>query len=124
MGLAVTATVYVGALAAFPTRVIDTQKAPRTLIAAAGASRPGEEVRIATLAYFQPSLVYYCRREVSELASTEQAATFLRSPWPTYLFCPANLGEELAAASGGLLHIRGRHHDLLRGGEVVVVSNR
>jgi 4-amino-4-deoxy-L-arabinose transferase-like glycosyltransferase len=124
MGLAATAAAYVGALATFPTRVIDAQKAPRALVAAAGASQPGEEVRIATLAYFQPSLVYYCRREVSELANAEQAATFLRSPWPAYLFCPANLGEELAAASGGLLQIRSRHHDLLRGGDVVVVSNR
>jgi hypothetical protein len=123
-GLATAGVAFVGALAAFPGRTVDVQKAPWPLVAEAGACRTDEEVRIGCLAYFQPSLVFYCRREVSELATVEHAMTFLRSPWPVYVFCPADIGEALAAASAGSWHLRGRHRDLFRGGDVVVISNR
>ena len=110
--------------AALPVRAVDAHKGPRPLVAQAGACRTAEEVRVGCVGYFQPSLVFYCRREVCELATAEQTLEFLRGPLPAYLFCPAELGEALVSACPAEFHLRGRHRDLFYGRDVVVVSNR
>jgi hypothetical protein len=91
-------------------------------VATAGACRPADEIRVAFVAYFQPSLVFYCRREVSELYSPEQAIELLRGPLPAYIFCPAQIGDALVA--GGPFHVAGRQADIYRGIDVVVVTNQ
>src|SRR5205823_2072733 len=91
-GLVVTGA---AAAAAFPPRTADAHKAPRALVAAAGAHRPDADVRVAAFDYFQPSLVFYCGREVQQLFTDRQALDFLRTPLPTYLFCPAETWDRL-----------------------------
>jgi hypothetical protein len=122
--LATCAVAFVGALAALPARTVDEHKAPRELVAAAGARRPDAEVRIATFEYFQPSLVFYCEREVSQLFSEQQALDFLRGPLPAYLFCPASVWERLAPRAAAPVTAVARHYDFYRGYDIVVLTNR
>jgi 4-amino-4-deoxy-L-arabinose transferase-like glycosyltransferase len=120
--LTVTALVFLALSAALPFRAVEGRKACRALVAAAGAYRPDDEVRIACLQYFQPSLVFYCRREVADVFTPEQAIDLLRGPLPAFVFCPADLGERIAGQ--GPYHVSERRRDLYRGFDVVVVSNR
>jgi 4-amino-4-deoxy-L-arabinose transferase-like glycosyltransferase len=123
-GLAAGAVAFVGLMATLPVRAVDAYKAPRPLVATAGACQPGEEVRVGCYAYFQPSLVFYCRREVSELLTEQQALEFLRSPLPAYLVCPATVGEALAARAAGACRMADRRPDLFRGTDIVILTNR
>ena len=119
--MASAAVAFVG-LSALPLQAVEGNKACRALVADAGACRPADEVRLAGLGYFQPSLVFYCRREVGEVYTPDQAVDLLRGPLPAYVFCPAEVGEPLAAR--GPFHVTGRRRDLYRGIDVVVVSNQ
>jgi 4-amino-4-deoxy-L-arabinose transferase-like glycosyltransferase len=120
--LTATAVAFIGLMSDGPVRALEGRKACRPLVAAAGACRPTDEIRIAFLAYFQPSLVFYCRREVSELYTPEQALDLLRGPLPAYVFCPAEIGEALALR--GAYRVADRQPDLYRNIEVVVVTNQ
>lgn len=122
--LATSALVFVGVLAALPPRAVDEHKAPRALVASAGARRPDAEVRIASFEYFQPSLVFYCEREVLQIFSEQQALDFLRGPLPAYLFCPAAVWDRLAPRTAAPVTLVARHHDLYRGCDIVVLTNR
>lgn len=119
---AAAAVAFVGLSSVLPVRAVDAAKACRPLVAAAGADRPTDEIRIANLGYFQPSLVFYCRREVSEIFSPQEALNLLRGPLPAYVFCPAEIGEQLAKA--GTYRVTGRHRDFYRGIDVVAVTNQ
>ena len=120
--LTLTAVIFVGLAGALPLGAVDACKACRPLVAAAGAFRPKDEIRIACLSYFQPSLVFYCGREVSDVYSPDQAMDLLRGSLPAYVFCPADIGEALAGR--GHYRVTGRHSDLYRGIDVVVVTNQ
>ena len=120
--LAATALLFIGIGSALPIRAVETHKACRSLVAAAGACRPYDEVRIACLGYFQPSLVFYCRREVGELYTADQALDLLRGPLPAYVICPADVGERIAGS--GAYHVTSRHRDLYRTIDVVAVTNQ
>ncbi|HZT81424.1 MAG TPA: hypothetical protein VFA26_14435, partial [Gemmataceae bacterium] len=69
-------------------------------------------------------LVFYCRRRVDCLDREDDALKFLGGPLPAYLFVPAREWEALAAKAGGRCRLLGRHRDLYRNCDVVVVSNR
>jgi 4-amino-4-deoxy-L-arabinose transferase-like glycosyltransferase len=118
------ALVFVSLLAAWGSNAVDQHKAPRALVRAAGVCQTDHEVRVGCYGYFQPSLVFYCRREVQTLANDEQAIEFLRCPLPVYLFLPASLWEILENKVSGCHRLLARHYDLYRRCEVVVVGNR
>jgi 4-amino-4-deoxy-L-arabinose transferase-like glycosyltransferase len=120
--LAATAVIFLALASALPLRAIENRKACRALVAAAGARREKDEIRIACLQYFQPSLVFYCQREVADIFTPEQALDLLRGPLPAYVFCPAEVGERIAGR--GQYRVTDRRRDLYRGIDVVVVSNR
>jgi 4-amino-4-deoxy-L-arabinose transferase-like glycosyltransferase len=122
--LVASAVGFVGALAAWGAGAVDAHKAPRPLVQALHAE-PGErECRVACYAYYQPSLVFYCHRQVGRLTAEAEALEFLNYPLQVYLFLPAAAWEDLAGRVGGPHHILGRHRDLYRGCDVVVVTNR
>ena len=52
---------------------------------------------VAAFAYFQPSLIFYCQREVRRLDTEQQALDFLRGPLPSYLFLPVEQWRSLQA---------------------------
>jgi 4-amino-4-deoxy-L-arabinose transferase-like glycosyltransferase len=114
---------FTGLVAAWGGTAVERCKAPRALAAALPADQTRREARIASLAYFQPSLVFYCRREVRQLASAQDALAFLDGPLPSYLFVPAALWEQLPARSTRRYRLLGRGHDLYDNRDVVVVTN-
>jgi 4-amino-4-deoxy-L-arabinose transferase-like glycosyltransferase len=122
--LTASAVLFVGALAAWGGAAVDAHKAPRPLVETVRAT-PGErEVRVACYEYYQPSLVFYCRREVLRFTQAGEALDFLKHPLQVYLFVSAAAWDGLEARVHGPHHVLGRHRDLYRGCDVVVVTNR
>jgi 4-amino-4-deoxy-L-arabinose transferase-like glycosyltransferase len=114
---------FTALMAAFPPLSVDVQKAPRELVRESGVADPGRDVRLAHIDWFQPSVVFYARREVVELPSAESAAGFLAVPTPGYLFIPAKTWEQVEAKVPVPTRIVARHHDFLRNCEILVVTN-
>jgi 4-amino-4-deoxy-L-arabinose transferase-like glycosyltransferase len=115
---------FVGGLFALGSPAVDAHKAPRALIQAAQAQHTDREIRVGCYQYFQPSLVFYCRREVQRFQNEEQVLEFLRCPLPVYLFLPATTWDTLRERVSGPHHLLARHEDLYRRHDVVVVMNR
>ncbi len=124
VSVAMAAVLFIGTLAAWGSVAVDRHKAPRTLVQAMGESPTQREIRTACYQYFQPSLVFYCRREVFRLASEQEVREFLSSPLPVYLFVPAAVWDALEASMTGPHRVLGRQRDLYRGCDVLVVTNR
>jgi 4-amino-4-deoxy-L-arabinose transferase-like glycosyltransferase len=122
--LAGTAALFACALFAWGAGVLDAGKAPRELIEASGACQPKREIRVGCYQYFQPSLVFYCGREVQRFESEQEAQEFLRSPLQVYLFLPASQWQELKANAPLTVRQIASHADLFRRCEVAVVTNR
>jgi 4-amino-4-deoxy-L-arabinose transferase-like glycosyltransferase len=122
--VSLSAIAFVGLCAAGIAPVIDRHKAPRNLARDVRAGDPGAEVRIACYEYYQPSLVFYCRREVVRLADEAGVKEFLSYPFENYLLLPGHAWEGLAGRVDPAYRVLGRHYDLYRNAEVFVVSNR
>jgi len=114
--------VYVAGLATLASVALEPHKAPRELVAASGACDRQHEIRLASLDYFQPSLVFYAQREIMQLRTVEEAEAFLRCPLPAYLFLTAPAWEQWRERLPG--YELARRYDLYRRCEVVVVGNR
>jgi len=123
VSIALTAVLFVGTLAGGASVAVDADKAPRPLAQAFESQQTEREVRVGCYQYFRPSLVFYCRREVSQLADEQQVLEFLRYPIPVYLFTPASVWQRLEARVPGPHRVLGRHRDLYLGCDVVVVGN-
>jgi 4-amino-4-deoxy-L-arabinose transferase-like glycosyltransferase len=122
--MAVGSVALTALLAAFPPLAVDARKAPRELVRASGVDDPGRDLRLAHLDWFQPSVVFYARREVVELSSPDVAAAFLAEPTPGYLFVPERTWVELVAAKVPVpTQVVARRHDFLRNCDVLVVTN-
>jgi 4-amino-4-deoxy-L-arabinose transferase-like glycosyltransferase len=102
---------------------LDGNKGPRALVTASGARQTDHDVRVGCYEYFQPSLVFYCRREVVRLKDDQETLDFLRSPLPVFLFVPEEAWQRLQPHAPAIHHVAARHHDLYRSCEVVVVTN-
>jgi len=74
--------------------------------------------------YFQPSLVFYCGREIQRFESPEKALEFLLSPLEVYLLLPETDWKQLKAAAPSTIRRSASHWDVYRRCEVVVVTNR
>lgn len=102
---------------------LDAHKAPRPLVAEAVLLQPERDIRIGCYGYFQPSLVFYCQRKVEVFTDEKQVRDFLRCPLPAYLFVPADVWDGMAAQIPGTTRLLGRHWDLYRRCEVLVIGN-
>jgi 4-amino-4-deoxy-L-arabinose transferase-like glycosyltransferase len=121
--LTVTAVLFTGVLAAYGGSAVERHKAPRALVEAMPADQTFREVRVAAYEYFQPSLVFYCRRDVPCLESERQAVDFLRGPLPSYLVLPVGKWDELREKVGASCRLLARRYDLYTNEEVVLVTN-
>ena len=119
-----TPVLFAGLLAVGPVCAVDVYKAPRPLAAIVREQRTDPEIRIATYRFFQPSLVFYCGREVIQLSDEYQAINFLNSPLPVYLFVPAEVWNDLRAKVQRPYGLLGRHRDLYRNWDVVLITNQ
>ena len=122
--LAVSAVLFGFSLMTWGSAALDAHKAPRSLVAQADAKQLHREVRIGCYGWYQPSLVFYCEREVQQLLSEQQALEFLRSPLEVYLFVPKQIWEGLEGKVSGPSRLLARQRCLYRNCEVVVISNR
>ena len=82
-----------------------------------------DDLFVASYDYFQPSLVFYCRREVSSLQNDAQALDFLRLPLQTYLVTPVDVWDRMRSRAGDSCRVLGERYDLYTGQSVVLVSN-
>jgi 4-amino-4-deoxy-L-arabinose transferase-like glycosyltransferase len=122
--LAVAAVLFIGPLIGWGSIALDAQKAPRPLIQAGIDAPTKGEIRVGYYQYFQPSLVFYTQREVQCLSNDEQMLEFLRCPLVVYLFLPGSEWDRLKEKVPGTHRLLGRHYDLYRGYDVVLVTNR
>jgi 4-amino-4-deoxy-L-arabinose transferase-like glycosyltransferase len=124
IGFVVSSVLYLTALAAWGAIALEAYKAPRELVGGFPPNLTTREVRVAAYEYFQPSLVFYCRREVQRLKDDEETLEFLSNPLPVYLFVPAARWESLQRRVPGTVRLLGRRRDLYQNCDVVVVTNR
>lgn len=125
LSIATASVLFIGPLAAWGGGGVDAYKAPRSLARAILDHQSEREIRIACCDYFQPSLVFYCRRNVLVLGLSEkQVDDFLQTPFQVFLILPARKWEELRGNVPTQARMLGRHHDLYRGCDVVLVTNR
>jgi 4-amino-4-deoxy-L-arabinose transferase-like glycosyltransferase len=114
----------IGTLAAWGSGTLEERKAPRLLARAIRADQREPEIRVGCYRYFQPSLVFYCGREVEPFDRERQALDFLQCPRPVYLILPAESWESLAARAPQGCRVLQRQYDLYNNGDVIVVANR
>src|SRR5262249_32592222 len=106
-----------------PVGVIDQQKAPRDLARILPADHEEREVRLAAFDWFQPSLVFYTRREIERPAGVGEVRNFLLQPLPAYLFVPEQTWREIQGQMPAEASIVGQKRDLYTGRVIVVVTN-
>jgi len=116
-------TVFSALLAFWGVTLVDGFKAPRPLVHALPDDHLHREVRIGALGYFQPSLVFYCQREVHCLENAVSALQFLYTPLPVYLFVSEETWEQLRALAPASYRLVARHRDLYNGREILLMTN-
>ena len=121
--MAVAAVAFVTLIAAFPPGAMDRYKAPRDLVRASGAGDATRDLRLASFEWFQPSVVFYARREVVRLTGPDKAAAFLATPSPGYLFVPESIWNVLQAAVPTPHRVAVRQYDFYTNNVVLVVTN-
>jgi 4-amino-4-deoxy-L-arabinose transferase-like glycosyltransferase len=105
-------------------QAMEPYKAARQLARGLPADQLQRDVRMSTFAYFQPSLVFYCRREMLRWVNEEQATAFLQRPLPSFLFVPEIVWKQMEPRlSATKPRVLARHRDLYSGQTIVVVSN-
>jgi 4-amino-4-deoxy-L-arabinose transferase-like glycosyltransferase len=115
--------VFSSALAFWGVNLVDAFKAPRPLVRALPENHLRREVRIGALGYFQPSLVFYCQREVHCLENVVSALQFLYTPLPVYLFVSEETWAQLRALAPTSYRLVARHRDLYNGREILLMTN-
>jgi 4-amino-4-deoxy-L-arabinose transferase-like glycosyltransferase len=121
--MATTGIVFTAALAFWGLGKVDAFKAPRPLTRALPEDYLYREVRVGAFDYFQPSLVFYCQREVYCPDNPISAIQFLHTPLPVYLFVTEEMWGQLRTFAPPSYHLVARHPDLYNGREVLLVTN-
>jgi hypothetical protein len=81
-------------------------------------------VKIGSLYYFQPSVVFYSQREVKKFESFEEAHDFLSLPYRVYLLVPEPIWKELAPRATTFYRQVSKRYDFLKNCDVLVLTNR
>lgn len=123
-GFAFSAALLIGIMAAGGAAAVDAHKAARPLAKLLPPDLNRRDVRIGCYGYYQPSLVYYCRREVTKLETQAGTEEFLRHPMQVYLFVPTEIWRLISSNAHVPFHVLGAHTDLYLGQEIVLVTNR
>jgi 4-amino-4-deoxy-L-arabinose transferase-like glycosyltransferase len=114
---------FTASLAAWGAGALEPWRAPRALAAALPPDQTRRDVRVGAFAYFQPSLIFYCRREVVCLTSEKDALNFLKGPLPSYLFLPAEQWRGLQSKAAGPHRVVARRPEFYNRDDIVVVTN-
>ncbi len=124
LALAAAAVVFLATVSAWGVMSVDAEKAPRTLANALHAGQEDAEVRVIAFHYFQPSLVFYCGRQVQIVQNDEEVIDIFRYPQEVYLFLPADDWERFQGRLPTACRMVSRKRDLYRNCEVVLICNR
>jgi hypothetical protein len=120
-----TALAFVVPLAAGGSSALNAFRAPRPLVAAAGALQRDQDIRIGSYQLeFLPSLNFYVQRNVECYDDPQKALEFLGQTLPAYLFLPRAEWDQLTARGPLPYRVVATHREMYRAGEVVVVTNR
>ena len=102
---------------------LEASKATKKLANALPPDHHQREVRLLAWEYFQPSLVFYCQREIQRVDHLEGLVSLLNLPQETYAFLPerriAGLQQRTQA-----FDVLARHKDLYSGKTIVLIGNR
>src|SRR5262245_45814213 len=109
---------FVAGLSGLGLPAFNGEKAPCELFATGRACRRDQDLRLATLLYHQPSLVFYGQREVQYLDDDARAAAFLGCPTPALLTLPRSEWAKLSLRVTG--RVVATHWDMYRRCEIVV----
>ncbi len=124
VSMAVVSVVFIALMIAFPTLIIDRQKAPRELVRAGELADASRDIRVAAFEWFQPSIVFYSGREVARLRSPEALEQFLAVPTPGYVFVAAPTWERVTQQRVQLeARVVARHRDFLNSCDILLISN-
>ncbi len=122
--MAVSGVAFVAGVAAFVPAGMDPYKAPRGLVADARLDDPTRDLRVGGYDWFQPSVVFYAKREVAKLPGPEAAAEFLAVPTPGYLLIPEPTWRQWIEPLVKAPHrVVARRFDFYRNCDVLVVTN-
>ncbi len=123
--VATAAVLFLAPLAAWASAAFNQFKAPQPLVTASGAFCRDRDIRIGAYRLeYLPSLNFYCQRNVQHHTSEAEALQFLETPLPVYLFVPAPVWDEMRARVTSPFKVVGRHRDLYRSWDVLVVTNQ
>jgi 4-amino-4-deoxy-L-arabinose transferase-like glycosyltransferase len=119
------AVMFVAILAGGTSCSLESDKSPAALAAAWQREQTDREVRLGCYRYFQPSLVFYSRREVMHLGSPRDVKEFLQTQLEVYLCVPEQAWEtEVKPRVKGPVRVIARRYDMYHKCDVVVVTNR
>ncbi|MFO0800379.1 MAG: glycosyltransferase family 39 protein [Gemmataceae bacterium] len=122
--MAASAVAFVAGVAAFVPAGMDPYKAPRGLVADARLDDPTRDLRVGGYDWFQPSVVFYAKREVAKLPGPHAAADFLAVPTPGYLLIPEPTWTQWVRPLTTAPHrVVARRFDFYRNCDVLVVTN-
>jgi 4-amino-4-deoxy-L-arabinose transferase-like glycosyltransferase len=123
--VAVSALLLFAPLWAWAIPALNVHKSPQPLAELSGANHRHEDIRVVTWNVDHlPSLSFYVGRHIEVCASEWQVATFLEYPLPVYAFLPAPEWEALQPKLNVPCRELGRHEDLYKRVETVVITNR
>jgi hypothetical protein len=81
------------------------------------------EYELATYDYFQPNLVYYSGKRVTELRTTQQVGEFLRGRRFAFVIIPKKRHNELMDEIQGHIVELASYHEFLRGRELILLGH-
>jgi 4-amino-4-deoxy-L-arabinose transferase-like glycosyltransferase len=124
--MAAAAVAFMGLVAAYPPLEFDRYKSPRELVRAARLADPDCDVRVGSIDWFQPSVVFYARREVQKFSTAEEVAAFLANPTPGYLFVPEPTWNQyfVPLRLPVSYRIAARHFDFYKNCDILVITNQ
>ncbi|QDU20096.1 ArnT family glycosyltransferase [Urbifossiella limnaea] len=124
VAMAASSVAFVAGVAAVVPAGMDPYKAPRGLVADARLDDPTRDLRVGGYDWFQPSVVFYAKREVSKLPGPHAAADFLAVPTPGYLLIPEPTWTQWVRPLTTAPHrVVARRFDFYRNCDVLVVTN-
>ncbi|VTS06226.1 ArnT family glycosyltransferase [Tuwongella immobilis] len=121
--MTLTAVAFTGCVAAVASYALEPHKAPKAIAQELGLHQPDAEIRIGSLVWFQPSLVYYVQRQVTKLPDIPATIEFLKQPVPTYVLIHEKDYDRILPQLTVPHTVIGKRYDLYKNGHVVVLSN-
>ncbi len=115
---------FTGTLGAWNGSSLESIKAPKLLAQFLPEDHLRTEISIATFDWFQPSLAFYCKRQIQILNSAKELEQFLNQPIPAYVFLPENKWDLISENKSLKVKKIGQATDFYRNCKVVLLTNQ